>query len=460
MKTSLILPVLFAALRLAIAEGLPDPDAVFQHVLRVDISNAKGETQSHSLHLWAPAESLRLRGLVVLGETSLENPISRDPAVRAACERQDLGILFAKASVAALDLDTILPQLAEASGWEELPELPLFFVGHSAGGPAARAMAIRHAGRCFGLMQSRGGGPMGDPPFPEQIPSLMIVGQFDEFGGLMRTAEGVESAWEDPMRALVAHKRKFPANLSAMAVEPGAGHFSWSVHNARIFAMFLEKCAALGLEEADGKTKIRHIDPASGWRVPLNLRDPGHPSPAPVADYAGDAAEASWLFDRESAELFLAYHAGLGKRTSSWTGKIPIGWMPERGIISPKSNGSAMAPPSKPTRDPSPACPNKSAATPSFGPRPAKRPAMRKAMVRASAPWWVRWKPWTETGSACVPSPSRRWKVACAIPSSPTTRVTTASATPNASACCHVISRAWWPGERRPSASRRRRVCP
>ncbi len=309
-----LLSLLLAAFALARAEGLPDPDAVFQHVLRVEIANAKGEMQSHSLHLWGPADCLRLRGLVVLGETSLENPIARDPAVRAACERQSLGILFAKASVASLDLATLLPRLADASGWEEMPELPLFFVGHSAGGPAARAMAIRHAERCFGLMQSRGGGPMGDPPFPDHIPSLMIVGQFDEFGGLMRTSEGVETAWEDPMRALVAHKRKFPNGLSAMAVEPGAGHFSWSVHNARVFARFLEQCAALGLEETEGRTRVRRIEPASGWRVPLNLRDAGHPVPASVADYAGDPAEASWLFDRESAEIFVAYHAGLGKR--------------------------------------------------------------------------------------------------------------------------------------------------
>jgi hypothetical protein len=46
----------------------------------------------------------------------------------------------------------VLNDLARVSGYRELPMAPLMFVGHSAGGPQAKALAIKTADRCFGLV--------------------------------------------------------------------------------------------------------------------------------------------------------------------------------------------------------------------------------------------------------------------------------------------------------------------
>lgn len=152
--------------------------------------------------------------------------MSLDPQVRDVCREQGIDILFSKTGLPKEKLSTVLAAFAEQSGFEELTSAPLFFVGHSAGGGWANQMAKDFPERCFGLMTYRGGGlPWGATP---EIPSLMMVGQYDEFGGDMRTAEGVENAWEKPAQDLLQTLRETPEARYSLVVEPGTGHFAWS----------------------------------------------------------------------------------------------------------------------------------------------------------------------------------------------------------------------------------------
>ena len=222
-------------LLLGLASGMLVANAaVFQYQITV----LDKKERPRAVFLWLPAESTSIRGLLVSGQTLIEKSMSTDPEVRRLCAENDLGILFSTIGLSQVDIAAVTAEAAKLSGYEELATVPMFFVGHSAGGPQALAKAIAHQDRCFGLMQYRGGVPV---ELPTHIPSLTMVGQFDEFGGVMRDAEGREHAWEGSKDALIAMRTADPTRMLSFAVEPGAGHFAGSERNAKLFSLYLGK---------------------------------------------------------------------------------------------------------------------------------------------------------------------------------------------------------------------------
>ena len=295
----------YALIILAIAAS-PAWGAVFQY--RADVATDKAPSEAF---LWIPAQAKRIRGAVVGGMTLMEREMARDAVVRKACADEQLAIVFLKCGLMKSDLQKILGDLAEASGCRELIKTPLMFVGHSAGGPQAKTLAVKMADRCFGLVQYRGGGPGGRGTL-RGVPALMMLGQFDEFGGTMRRADGRET-WEGGRDHMAAFRAKDEANLGSIVVEPGAGHFAWSDRNAAYLAMFIRKAARarIGAKGAG----LKQIDYRRGWLTNLTIDAPGEFKPASYEQYKGRKAEAAWHFDEEMARACVAYHAGgFGKR--------------------------------------------------------------------------------------------------------------------------------------------------
>ncbi len=281
------------------------PDTVFQYA--VPAVTEKGEKTAF---LWVPPQAAAIRGVVMGGMTLAEREAARDERLRRACADEQLAIVFLKCGLGAADLQKVLDDLAEASGFRELSTAPLLFLGHSAGGPQAKACAVRMAARCFGLVLYRGGGPGGDEPAPPGVPTLMMLGQFDEFGGTMRDEAGRES-WEGGRDALASWRARDERHLGSLAVEPGAGHFAWSDRNAAYLALFVRKAARARLP-ADPRepAALKEIDPRGGWLTGLDLRAGEKGEAAPCDTYRGDRTRAAWHIDREMAEATVAYHAG------------------------------------------------------------------------------------------------------------------------------------------------------
>ncbi len=289
--------------------------AVFQY--RVPVESKKKPADAF---LWLPPAAVQIRGVVMAGMTLAERELAQDPQVRQACAAEQLTIVFLKCGLGAADLQKVLDDFSAASGYAELSTAPLLFFGHSAGGPQARAAAIKYHDRCFGLIQYRGAGPFDKEPastVPPGIPTLMMVGQFDEFGKVMRDENGREN-WENNRDGLAAFRAENQDHLSSMTAEPGAGHFAWSDRNAEYIALFIRKAAQARIPADDksqskdkpaGKVALKTIDPKTGWLTDLKLNNPRY-KPAPVGEYQGDPAYASWHLDRELAEANVAHHAG------------------------------------------------------------------------------------------------------------------------------------------------------
>ena len=294
--------------------ALPASAAVFQYTVPV----ATGKSQAAAF-LWIPPKAQRLRGAVMAGMTLMEREFVKDARIRRACAEEKLAIVFLTCGLGRCDPQKVLDDLARASGYRELSAAPLLFVGHSAGGPQAKALAVKMASRCFGLVQYRGGVPGGPKPVPGGIPALMMVGQFDEFGGTMRQENGRET-WEGGRDHVAAFRAKDERRLASIVVEPGAGHFAWSLRNAAYLAMFLRKAATARIPaawpvDAAKPVALREIDYRRGWLTDLTIEKPGEHAPAAYGQFRGERAKAAWHFDKEMADATVAYHAGgFGKK--------------------------------------------------------------------------------------------------------------------------------------------------
>lgn len=320
--------------------------AVFQYmVLRDQGVDKQGRPRSAPIYMWLPPEAKRIRGVLFSNITLAEREWSKDLEIRKACTEQQLAIVFSKAGHGTPEeIQKLMEQFARLSGHDELSAAPFFFAGHSAGGPPSKALAMQMADRCFGLMQYRGGAPMAEherdqdgkvvgvkvPAVPPGVPCLMMVGEFDEFGGTHRKEDGTES-WEGICQAVASFRKADEGNLASIVIEPGAGHFAWSDRNAKYLALFLRKAAAARIPETwtstDGKPpKLKTIDARSGWLTNLLIKAPGEFPPAACADYKGDKSATNWHFDKEMAEATVAYHAGFGKKDQfiKWLDKHSI----------------------------------------------------------------------------------------------------------------------------------------
>jgi hypothetical protein len=288
--------------------------AVFQ--FSVPVPTARGTNRAW---LWVPPAAPQARGVVMAGMTLMEREFVQDGTIRRACADEQLAIVFLNCGLAAPDLTKVLGDLATISGYDELARAPLFFVGHSAGGPQAKDCAIQFADRCFGVVQYRGGTPGGSSAVPPGIPALMMLGQFDEFGGAMRNPEGRET-WEGGRDAMTAFRAANERNLGSIVVEPGAGHFAWSERNAAYLALFIRKSAQARIPASWPANAIRpvellEIQPSWGWLSDLSLKAPDPFKPGPYEVYPGPKTNAAWHFDQELAEATVVYHAGLsGKK--------------------------------------------------------------------------------------------------------------------------------------------------
>jgi hypothetical protein len=290
------------------------PAAVFQYSVPAATSKA-----SRAAFLWIPPQAEQVRGVVIGGMTLMEREFAKDRQIRKACADQQLAIVFLKCGLSQTDVQKVLDDFAQVSGYQELSVAPLMFIGHSAGGPQAKALAIKMVSRCFGLVQYRGGVPGGDDPVPPGVPVLMMVGQFDEFGGTMRNAAGRET-WEGARDAVATFRAQNPRHLASIVVEPGAGHFAWSDRNAAYLALFMRKAAQACITaawniDAQKPVPVNETNHRSGWLTDLTIKTRSKFEPASWRKYEGDKEAAAWHFDKEIAEATIAYHAGgFGKK--------------------------------------------------------------------------------------------------------------------------------------------------
>lgn len=321
-RSAMMLIVLLAASRAHALGG------VFQHA--VPAKNVDGK--DITAFLWVPPEADRIRGVLVGGQTLMEEHFSQDRVIREACAAEKLALVYLvppldavfnyKEKRAGKLLQQVLNDLAQASGYHELAMAPLFPYGHSVSSLFASHVVCWSRTRCFGALPFKGGLdiPGNDPSASVAgVPILVIKGQFEEFGpgpsGNLRDFEDRETSWKGMRNLLLRLREKDERHLLSLLVEPGASHFAWSESLAPYTAMFIRKASQARIPEWSVEAKeppaCREIEASSGALSSANIGNPGNEAAAPVREFKGEPQKAFWHLGLELAKAHEAFHAGM-----------------------------------------------------------------------------------------------------------------------------------------------------
>lgn len=272
--------------------------------------------------LWAPPACEKIRAVVVAPRNLLEDSVLEHPAFRKELADRCIAAVWVvpgfEGGVGVEDgsdkrLFAILKSLAEESGYDELADAPVVPMGHSACATFPWNFAAMHPERTLAVLSVKGDAPQtpltgnGRPRMDwgnrniDGIPGLFVIGEYEWMDE--RVLPGLE------------FKKRHPASCIAMLAEPGEGHFDASDELVGFLAMFLGKAAEARLPEG-GETKLRKVNPGDGWLVQRwRLREKRTVPAAPAADYTGDAEDAFWAFDEETARAIETMHEGrIGKK--------------------------------------------------------------------------------------------------------------------------------------------------
>jgi hypothetical protein len=304
--------------------------AVFQYGVPLKTVDGKDGTA----FLWVPPKADRIRGVLVGGQTLMEEQFSQDPIIRDACADEKLAIIYMAPHLDGLFdyqtkhsgelLQKVLDDLASASGYKEIAVAPLFPYGHSVGTIFASHVVYWKPDRCFGALLFKGGVylPEGQPPTALLgVPILAIKGQFEEFGpgpsGVLRDFEDREAAWKSMRETMLKLRAQDDRYLLSLLVEPGASHFAWSSTVAPHVAAFIRQAAQQRIPDwpIDSKTPVRcrAIGPAGGALTDSQIGNPAVPA-AMYAEFKGDRKRAFWHLNLDLARNSETIHQTINAR--------------------------------------------------------------------------------------------------------------------------------------------------
>ena len=327
-RTSIILLCLLTSLLLRAALASAAVDSVYQWAVPVAPASDQGTRPLARAYLWIPEKCTRVRAVVIGQHNMLEEDILDHPAFRGAMADLGIAIVWVSPSmdhlVASHDsikrFNTMLSDLANVSGYDELATAPVIPIGHSAHATFPWNFAAWAPDRTLCILSVHGDAPetplAGFGPqhihFPDGaldgVPGLMVMGEY----------EWIDARWAPATVYRTAHLK----SPIALLAEPGEGHFAACDDLVNFCAMFIRKCVEQRLP-ADTTTAptteptLKPIDPAAGWLVQRWKPGIGRTiPPAPFASYGGDAVDAFWAIDQEMAQTIQNYHADM-------VGKLP-----------------------------------------------------------------------------------------------------------------------------------------
>lgn len=287
-------------------------DGVWQwHVDMPQSTNKKGMPKAY---LWIPPSCQELKGLVLAQHNMEEISILEDAEFRLAMEEIDFGIIwyapmfdvsFNFVQGAGEQFNKSLEDLAQKSGYDEITRVPYLAIGHSAAAswpyylaawsPEKTICCISVSGQWPYVRNERVAPDIWGSKNIDYIPCLETMGEYEAAENWSN--EGLKERQEHPLLPL------------SMLACPGEGHFAAGSEKIDYIVQYIKK--AIAYRMPSGSLPLVKIDPtktgflADRWKKKTEPRW----SMAPVAHYAGDAADAFWFFDEEHAKATAAYQS-------------------------------------------------------------------------------------------------------------------------------------------------------
>jgi hypothetical protein len=268
--------------------------------------------------LWIPPACNRVRAVVYGQHNMLEEPLFEQAGFRKALAALDVAEVWVTPPLGGQTrfgaeeracVETMLRQLASVSGYDELAQMPIVPIGHSAMADFPYLFAAFWPERTLAAISLKGAWPdLAKPCFSGMgerlagVPVLLVSGEYE---------------WADERAGKsLAFRRAFPGVPFSMLSDAGGGHFDTHDSLAVFLGDYLRSAEQARLSGQPGVLKT--IDSVhQGWLVDRWRMDRAPRAPAaPVGVYTGKADEAFWCFDEAQAhateQLQSAYR---GKKT-------------------------------------------------------------------------------------------------------------------------------------------------
>ncbi|MGZ4012314.1 MAG: hypothetical protein ACXVLF_15255, partial [Flavisolibacter sp.] len=271
------------------------------------------ETKQHPIaFLWIPENCKKVRAVVVGQHNMIEEGIFEHPVFRKEMAQLGFAVVWVSPKLsltfdfnksAGEDFNNMMKKLADSSGYNELKNVPVIPIGHSALASYPWNFAAWNPARTLALISVHGDAPLtrltgSGQPNPdwgdrniEGVPGLFIIGEYEW--------------WEDRIQPGFDYVIKHTKTPITFFADAGHGHFDYSDQLVRYISLFIKKAAAYRLPKTsstEGSVQLRPIDPANGWLMDRWRKDSlPIAAPAPFKSYTGDRKFASWVFDKELA---------------------------------------------------------------------------------------------------------------------------------------------------------------
>ena len=292
---------------------------VWQWSVKVDGYKHPEINDNPTAFLWIPENCKKVKGVVWGMHNMIEEGILENAKFRQTMSEigfatiwvtPGLDMVFDFNKGAGEGFESMMKQLAEVSGYQEIATAPVVPIGHSAHASFPWNFGAWNPTRTLAIVSIKGDSPLthltgSGKPNPdwgtrtvEGIPGLFIMSEVEW--------------WEDRIQPGFNYVKTHPKTPITFFADAGHGHFDYNQRMVDYIAFFIKKAANYRLSN-DG---LRFIDPQQGWLIDRwQPNSPPTTPPAPYSQFSGDKSVASWCFDGEMARATEAYYAhSRGKR--------------------------------------------------------------------------------------------------------------------------------------------------
>jgi len=377
--------------------------AVYQWSVPLD-----GKDKDARAFLWIPSGCRQIRGVIFASQVILEDLFCGNEQIRNACIKEDLAIILVyrgsftqfnykeiiesavgtgrdlsvngssvngssvngssvngssvngssvngssgtghDLSLHTNPIQKVLDNLASVSGYTEISKAPLFTIGHSGGAIGAWNIANYTPSRLFGILTLHAAADPNPPYYDSKtrigcIPVMAVSGEYESWGNKMVP---LDQHWRWLRGDLLDRRGKYLNSLVCEVVQPGAGHFNFDEHLAKLSAMFLQKAAHYRIPATTSigdSVALKYLDEKNGWYTDIKILSDERFKPVAAKDFKGDPSLAFWHFDEEMAkavDVFPSLYGGKKEQRVCFVQNntpVAAGWINEL-AFQPASDG-------------------------------------------------------------------------------------------------------------------------
>ena len=303
---------------------------------RVPMRDEQGKIKSDyaNAFLWIPGKCKKLNAVILVQHNMIEEGILEHPKFRKQMAQLGIGEIwltdnisqnFDKPEQDNAAVNRILDELADKSGYEELKNIPIIPMGHSAMATYPWNFALANPDRTLAVISLKGDAPSTNltgygranvdwnNKNIDGIPGLMVMGEYEW--------------WQDRITTGFNYVEQHPNSPITWYADAGRGHFDSSEQLIGLLNLYIKKVIEHRLVK--GSATLKPVDVKSGWLMESWRKDntvPVYPS-AKYAAFKGNSNTASWCFDSELVKYVERVYKSQRGKEQQYLGYIQNGIM-------------------------------------------------------------------------------------------------------------------------------------